>query len=186
MTMRARVRILIMLVLLAGALAACSDDSDTSEDAADTTEAGSEDAASEDAGSDGSDEDLPDPCGLLTTDDLNTATGLEFGEGAVNDTMSGPGRAVCDWTSDSPFATAQTLLFADGDFEMNRETAAEISGEPLDVDVPGADQAYQTPEGSIVAMTVGDLFVQVSYIPSGPGNVNEVTLQLAETAVGNL
>ena len=176
--MGARVRGVIMLVLVAGAVAACSDDSDTSDDVADTTEAASDDAAS--------DEDLPDPCGLLATDDLNTATGLEFGEGAVNDTMSGPGRAVCDWTSDSPFATAQTLLFADGDLEMNRETAAEISGEPLDVEVPGADQAYQTPEGSIVAMAVGDLFVQVSYIPSGPGNVNEVTLQLAETAVGNL
>jgi hypothetical protein len=52
--------------------------------------------------------------------------------------------------------------------------------------VPGADQAYQTPEGSIVAMEVGDLFVQVAYIPSSPGNVNDATLQLAQIAVTNL
>ena len=130
--------------------------------------------------------DLPDPCTLLTPADLAAATGLTFPDGAINEDLSSPERAVCDWVSDDPYATAQTLITPAGDFDAERDLAAQISGDTLDVTVPGANQAYQTPEGSIVAMEVGDLFVQVAYIPSGPGNVNDATLQLAQIAVTNL
>ncbi len=129
---------------------------------------------------------LPDPCALLTTADLAEATGLTFGEGTYNETLSAENRAICDWISDDPFATAQTLIFANADFEGNRASAAEVSGEPLEVQVTGAARAYQTPEGSIVAMEIGEYFVQVAYIPPGPGNVNAATLALAEKVAGRV
>lgn len=130
--------------------------------------------------------DIPDPCSLLSTADLAEATGLTFGEGVYNENLSGDGRAICDWISDDPFANAQTLVFLNGDYEGNRASAADVSGEPLEVQVTGAARAYQTPEGSIVAMEIGDLFVQVAYIPPGPGSVNAATLTLAEKVAGRV
>jgi hypothetical protein len=41
--------------------------------------------------------DLPDPCSLLTLDDVMTATGVTFGEGVLNDELSGESQVVCDW-----------------------------------------------------------------------------------------
>jgi hypothetical protein len=46
--------------------------------------------------------------------------------------------------------------------------------------------AYATAEGSIIGMQVEGGYLQVSYIPTGPGTVLEETTQLATLAAANL
>jgi len=131
-----------------------------------------------------------DPCALLTAADITAATGVEFGEGTTNAAVAAPERAACDWISTgSEFATAQVFIVdaGPGQFEAAMADATDFYGLTTDpVSVPGADNSYATAEGSIVAMDIGGIFLQVSYIPSGPGTVLDETLQLAAIAAGRM
>lgn len=184
---RLTIRRLILRVLLACVVAACAgtggepgttttsapDESQTSEPSTQTTDRST---------------DLSDPCAYLSASDLETVTGLSFAEGVFNESLSGDRQVICDWiASGSEFATAQILLIpggADG-FETARSGAESVFG-LVDTDVPGAAEVYATEEGSIVGMVVGSDFVQVSYIPVGPGKVLDKTTQLAAIVVANL
>lgn len=128
--------------------------------------------------------DLPDPCALLTTQEIRNATGHPFGDAVFNEDLSGDAQVICDWTSEDPFATAQVLIVR-SNLESQRETVESAFGEKT-VALDLADGAYRTKEGSLVAMQVGDLFVQVAYIPPGPGNVADVTVGLAEQALSRI
>jgi hypothetical protein len=129
-----------------------------------------------------------DPCSLLTSAEISATTGVEFGEGTINDSMTHDGQAVCDWVSTgSDFATAQVLIVASDVFDTNKSSAEEVFGLATDpVEVAGADRTYATAEGSIVAMDIGGEFVQVAYVPSGPGEVLDKTLALAEIVAGRM
>jgi hypothetical protein len=194
---------LFLLVLALVTLAACSSDAGesnstipSSESAAATTvSAGStQDTQTTEATATQTTTAAPsagldiDPCSLLTTAEITAATGVEFGEGAINDAMTNEDQAVCDWISTgSEFATAQVLIVNSDVFDSNMSSAEEVFGlttEP--VDVPGSDRTYATAEGSVVAMQIGGVFVQVAYIPSGPGDVLDATLELATIAAGRI
>lgn len=131
-----------------------------------------------------------DPCQLLTSAEISATTGIDFGEGTLSDVITGAGQTACDWISTgSEFATAQVLILdaGPGQFDANMAGAEDVFGLTTDpVDVPGADRTYATAEGSIVAMDIGGIFVQVAYIPSGPGTVLDETLQLAVIAAGRM
>ncbi|MGA7096116.1 MAG: hypothetical protein WB245_00955 [Acidimicrobiia bacterium] len=132
--------------------------------------------------------EIPDPCALLTPADLEAATGLTFGEGVFNESLSSDSQSICDWTSSgSEFATAQVYLAPDagGVFDTAKNGAASAFT-LVDIDVPGASAAYATEEGSISGMQVPGFYLQVSYIPSGPGNVLDATTELATEAVAAL
>jgi hypothetical protein len=129
--------------------------------------------------------DLPDPCSLLTLDDVLTATGVSFGEGVLNEELSGESQVVCDWIGTEEFAFVQVLIVGFNAFDSNRVSAEEIMG-VTDVEIPGASAAYATTEGSVIGMSMGSRYLQVSYIPSGPGIVLEQTTQLATIAAANL
>jgi hypothetical protein len=132
--------------------------------------------------------EIPDPCALLTPADLEAATGLAFGEGVFNESLSNDSQSICDWTtSGSEFATAQVYLAPDsgGAFDTAKNGAAGAFT-LVDIDVPGASAAYATEEGSISGMQVPGFYLQVSYIPSGPGNVLDATTELATEAVAAL
>lgn len=164
----------------------CSSDDDSS-GSSNATTAPTGDATDNGSGDSGASGESVDPCSLLTVEDLQVATGVDFGEGAVNDAMTNDTNAVCDWASSGDeFATAQVIIVRGGaeNLDSQKEGADEVSP-TSEVEVQGADQAYRTEEGSIVGMAIGDDFVQVSYIPSGPGDVGDATLQLAETAAAN-
>ncbi len=123
------------------------------------------------------------------TSEIATATGLGWVDGTVNASLSAQGRSVCDWVAaGSQYATVQVMTVADATvFEANRDTAREVFGlVEGDIAVAGADLAYASSEGSLIAMVIGDLFVQVSYIPPGPGNVLSATRQLALAVAGRL
>lgn len=125
-----------------------------------------------------------DPCSLLTVDDIESATGLPFAEGVFNDDLSSDSQLICDWIGSAEFATVQTLIVP---MDVYDSQMASASGAftLVDVDIDGAADAYATEEGSLVGMRVGALFLQVSYIPPGPGEVLDVTAALATTAVAN-
>ncbi len=198
-----RIPKLLIALLLLLSLASCSSDSGESgstsqapaSGAVETTAAGETTPATEttettqttgsDAGSLGI-----DPCGLLTADEITSATGVEFGEGTLNETISGESQAACDWISTgSEFATAQVLILDAGAnaFDSNKSSSEDIFGLTTEsVDIPGADRTYATAEGSIVAMDIGGIFVQVAYLPSGPGTVLDATVQLATIAASRM
>jgi hypothetical protein len=94
-------------------------------------EPGSSQTDAPQAGSEADGADVPDLCSLLTTDDNDGATGVTFGEGAFNDTLSSAFQAICDWAAtDDTFATVQTLIVPDtAAFEGNRSSAdSAVSG----------------------------------------------------------
>ncbi len=183
-------RAVIGAVVLTVTLAACSgSDEVTLDDAPTPTEAAATSPAEEQTEPDEPTEptgsgDLPDPCSLLTTEEIAAATGNPFGGGTYNEALSSDLLQICDWTSDDPFATAQVLL-GQTDIESQREITVSAFGENV-VELDLADESFRTEEGSVVAMQVGDLYVQVSYIPPGPGDVADITVSLAETALGRL
>lgn len=126
-----------------------------------------------------------DPCSLLTTSDIEAATGLAFDDGTFNEQLSSDSQVICDWIASEEFATVQTLIVPDDVFDSQRESAAEAF-DVSDVSIAGADTAYATTEGSLIGMSVDGMFLQVAYIPTGPGEVLDATTQLATTAVANL
>ncbi len=126
----------------------------------------------------------PDPCSLLTAADIEDATGVRFGEGAFNADLSGDMQSICDWIGTVGYATVQTLIVPIDVWAAQRESAAIVFA-VVDVDIPGADAAYVTEEGSLIGMQVAGMFLQVSYIPPGPGDVLPQTTALAATAAAN-
>lgn len=129
-----------------------------------------------------------DPCSLLTVADLEAATGLTWGEAKFNESLSSDQQWICDWVATSQFATAQVLVLAsDEGFAANRDSAASVLGLAAeDPSIPGADETYATAEGSVIAMRVGGRFVQVAYVPPGPGNVIDATLKLAQAVAARM
>ena len=124
-------------------------------------------------------------CLLLTTEELQAATGVTFADGAPNADLSNEHQSICDWLSSGDvFATAQVLV-SDWPYQPSKEGSASAFT-LVDVTVPGATQAYATEEGSVVGMEIGGRYVQVAYIPAGPGNVLDATTQLAAIVAGRV
>ncbi len=186
MTPRRRISLIAVLLAVAFGLVACGGDDDTSGDSSpDAAGTSATDPVVTTAPDDGS-SSLPDPCGLLTVDELRQATGVDFPEGVRNEALSNESQVICDWVSEGPLSTAQVLVNDNGaSFDEQRASVEDAFGEPA-VDVDLADAAYRTTEGSLVAMKVGALFVQVSYIPNGPGNVADATVALAGDVLAHL
>ncbi len=187
MSSHRRILPIVVLVVLACGLVACGDDdatgtAETTVTGGDTSETDPTVTTSEGDAS----TSLPDPCGLLTVDELHQATGVDFPEGSLNEALSNDSQVICDWVNEDPLSTAQVLVNANGaSFEDQRASVEDAFGEPT-VDVDLADGAYRTTEGSLVAMKVGPLFVQVSYIPNGPGDVADATVALAGDVLARL
>lgn len=185
----------VVLVVLAVLAASCSGGDDaagtTTSTASDgsgdggattTTVTDTTDATSATTTTSGGSSVLPSDCLLLTTDDLMAATGLAFGEGAVNEDLSSDTQIICDWVTEeaSDFAIAQVLIAEYGYEDAKAGTAGVYT--LVDVSIPGASQAYATEEGSLIGMEIDGLYVQVAYIPSGPGSVLDETTALATAA----
>jgi hypothetical protein len=153
-------------MLLAG-LAACSSPSETPDANGQTTP--------NVAGPDGATA-LPDPCALLTTAEVNAATGHTFPDGAINTTVTQDHLAACDWTA-SGAGTVQVLVSDVQLFDSSRTTADQIYG-VIDVTVPGMPRAYAVKDGFLIGMDAPGFFLQVSYITVDP-NVATITSQLA-------
>lgn len=130
-----------------------------------------------------------DVCSLLTPSDITTATGLSWAEGAFDETLSAQDRFVCNWyNAGGGYALVQVMVVANpAAFDQNRVEAADVFGlAEGSLVIAGADGAYATEEGSLVGMDIQDRFVQVTYVPPGPGNVLDATRQLAQVVAERL
>ncbi|MDH3189793.1 MAG: DUF3558 domain-containing protein [Acidimicrobiia bacterium] len=125
-----------------------------------------------------------DPCSLLTVDDIEAATGQGFAQGTFNESFLSSDFAICDWVSTGDFATVQVLVSSLDSYDSQRASAGGALS-VSDISIAGASDAYVA-EGSLIGMRVNGMFVQVSYLPPGPGDVTEATTQLAEVVVANL
>jgi hypothetical protein len=137
-------------------------------------------SGSDDAGEQGS-----DPCAVLTTADLEQATGVVWTQQPAAD----PAEPACRWTSATPSGLVQVFLTGtDGSsFEENRQSIRVGDAEPSDAEVEGADEAFATPDGSLVGMRVGDRYVQVTYASAATEPpAGAVTTALAAIAAGRV
>jgi hypothetical protein len=171
--MRTRLGLASVAALLA--LAACGEDPAPAPPAAGgpTTTAGAS------AGPGG----LPDPCTLLTEAELSAATGDTYGPGVPAPGLSNETISACEW-SGPDIDTVQVLVSSMDSFEQSREVNVDTYGGVEDVDIAGADRAYAVAGGFLIAMTVGDLYVQVSLIADG--DPAKATRELAGKVAGRL
>ncbi len=132
--------------------------------------------------------DAGDACALLTGSDVTGVLGVAFDEAKHNDELSGGAQDICEWwASDGSVAFVQVLVLPGaGQFATQRGSAAEVMGDLQDVTVPGASSAYAVASGSILGMSMGDTFVQVSNITTSSDDVTDQTVALATIVAGNL
>ena len=161
-------------LMLLAVLTACSSPSATPDPAGQTTPNA--------AGPDGA-KALPNPCTLLTTAEVNSATGHTFADGAINTSVTQDHLAACDWTA-SGAGTVQVLVSDVEVFESSRTTADQIYG-VIDVTVPGVPRAYAVKDGFLIGMDAPGFFLQISYITVDP-KVATITSQLAANVAQHL
>jgi hypothetical protein len=174
--MRARLFMLAAVLAVTG----CSSD----QDPPGTSNAGGPPSASASGGGGQASDGLPDPCSLLTKAEVDAATGATFAEGAINTLVSQEHLKACDWQS-SGIATVQAMVTSVDAFDSSRKVAADTYGSADDVAIPGAKRAYVVKDGFLIGMDMGEVFLQVSYIATGP-NVATAVRDLAAKAAGRM
>ncbi len=128
---------------------------------------------------------LPNACSLLTTAQIKAVTNVVLNEGEPNEALSTADRAICDWKSPdgpSPFVQVLVSVGADG-VAAEREFAESQMGASTDVGVVGGGSAYTVADGSILGMSVGNFFVQVTYFTGDTADVSVTTVALAQYVV---
>lgn len=104
------------------------------------------------------------PCAILTTEDLEHATGLELTAQSVGTTTTAETEITCVWASDSPEATVRVWISPRADDYDDRRTAIhEAHGDAVDIEVPEADAAFVADSGSIVGLTGGDSYAEITF-----------------------
>jgi hypothetical protein len=120
--------------------------------------------------------------------EITAATGVPFDEGKPDAKLSTPERQICNWmATGSPTVMTQVLVTAltpDG-WDQAKTGTAQVN--PVhDETIPGADRAFATNEGSILAMDVHGRFVQLAYFSGGTDSVLKATKQLAAEAAARM
>lgn len=124
---------------------------------------------------------IPDPCGLLTEEQIEAATGIGFDGGTFDEDLSTDTQSLCVWHSDDDPGTFVQVLVSEGaaQVQSQRAEAVEYLGTSQDETVAGARDAYSLESGAILGMAVDDYFVQVSAITRFAFTPAEVTGALA-------
>ncbi len=180
-------RLLIVLVAIGLLASACSGDDDppaTVDTGTSLATATTNSSTTEPSGASSSDSDV---CALLSSADLQEATGHQFGEGVFNEGLSVGGIEVCDWkASDAGFVTVTVAVVrGNSAYEDDRDSQLDLLDLP-DFFIAGTDDAYAAADGSLVGMRTGDLYARVTYIPDDYAGVLDATQQLAEAIAQRL
>ena len=110
-----------------------------------------------------------DPCSLLTTDQIETTTGWSVQEGTRPETAPRTAGAICNW-DDGTGEGAVHLQVHDGAAAKlldERRRSLERRGAtraPRTVTLEGASEAFDVEAEGLLAMAVGDDYVQLSVI----------------------
>ncbi len=127
-------------------------------------------------------EGLPDPCELITADEVSSLTGHRMGECVVETEMSNEFQTVATFSSlDDLWPVVQVLVSQGvGQAEVQRESAEEWLGVTEDIQIAGLTDSYSA-IGLYVAGDVGDLFLQVAWLTSDADDHTTEVSQIAET-----
>lgn len=131
--------------------------------------------------------DIPDPCLLLTPEDLEESTGLVFLDGVPSATRTNSVEAVCEWQTEETtdhFGVVQ-LVVSSLDYEEMMDAASTVY-DVQDIEVAGADRAFADVSGSPVGVDAGGLFLQVTYSGSDQDTIRPAASALAELAISTL
>lgn len=132
--------------------------------------------------------DVPNPCDLLTTAQIEEALGSAYEDAKPNEMQSTERQSVCEWWSTDAAGTfVQVLIKVDASsVAAERESAKEGLGATIDLEVAGATDAYSMLSGAMIGMAAGDYFVQVSNLSGDGGDQTAETLGLAEIVVAGI
>ncbi|WP_062381321.1 DUF3558 family protein [Demequina pelophila] len=111
---------------------------------------------------------VPDPCDLLTVEEIAEASGVTLEEGVVYGVVTNSQQAACLWRTpaeDSSTPRLQvTLSWSDASFDERRAIAEETFGEVEDGEIDGADAVFITGGGRSVSIEAGGYYAKISYI----------------------
>jgi hypothetical protein len=127
---------------------------------------------------------VPDACTLLTPAEIESATGVAYGDGELQEVMSFGDQTACNYTpSDGGAAFVLVLVNGTGgSFDAQRETADEALGTPSEEVAGIGDDAFWIDETDTLATHVGDTYLQVTYA----GGDRETATGLVQTALAKL
>lgn len=162
--MRSRTSAITALALLgAAALSACSP-AEAGPPEPTATEYVVEDAAAEATrGADAVAPELPDPCTLLSAQEIADAVGLDFGDGLYNGFLSTETETICEWNAiGDAYASVQvTVRATDRDAAAERAWAEEHYGPTVDATVAGIEGAFAAQDGTVVGLLADGMAVYV-------------------------
>ena len=125
---------------------------------------------------------LPDPCSLLTVDQISAAVGATVQPGKLDAKVSQGDQLACVWTPgpDTPYPFVQVLITSHGDqLASQRQDAQDSLGDVADVAIPGVTGAYSFAAGSTIGMAIKGYFVQVAYNDTGVSDYSTPAKELA-------
>ena len=152
-----RVSTTVVALAMCAGVAACSAGVDTPADRAGAPPIGDESATAS-----------PDPCALLTIDQIHRATGWMLPDGERPDAALEGDRAVCNWEDLRAGGSVQVQLNQgvgqDGFDDETAQLARSGFGDPVRTEVDGASEAVELADAGILTMLVGEDVVQIAVI----------------------
>lgn len=164
---------LALALLTAGMLAGCAGAAEPGAAEGDDTAA----APSAEAGEGGASGGIPDPCALLSPDDISGITGFPVGEGVADPERQTEVSSLCEWTQTDDLGTV-TVALAPG-YPVPYEEGETRLGTTVAIEIPGASEAYSVSDGLSVGMSVDGTYVAVAFSGSLDGSRGDVTVALA-------
>ena len=132
--------------------------------------------------------DVPNPCDVLTTDQVEGILGIAYDDAKPNDLLSTETQAICEWwATDAPGTFVQVIIKVDAaQVAVERDSANEGLGATVDETITGATDAYSMLQGAMIGMAVDDYFVQVSNLSGQGGDHTDETVALAELVAAKI
>ena len=162
-----------LALLTAGLLAGCAGAAEPSAVEGDDTAA----APSAEADDAGASDGIPDPCALLSPDDIEAITGFPVGEGLAEPDRQTDVSSLCEWTQTDDLGTV-TVALAPG-YPVPYEEGETRLGKTVAIEIPGASEAYSVSDGLSVGMSVDGTYVAVAFSGALDGSRGDVTVELA-------
>lgn len=132
--------------------------------------------------------DTPNPCTLITPEQLQEILVLQFDAGVPKPDYSNEEQSVCQWSrSDDDRQFIQIMVATGAErLQAERDDADGGTGTTADHEVSGADKAYYGMSGSLIGFALDDYFVHIANYTAAPGPRLETTTEVAAIVAGNM
>ncbi|CAN5533256.1 hypothetical protein BH10ACT3_BH10ACT3_08890 [soil metagenome] len=154
---RIRVIAIVSALTFGAVTTGCSSSDDASADGSSAPPNGDETAAT-----------APDPCALLTVEQIDSATGWKLPEGTRPDPKLEGDRAVCNWEDLQVGGIVQVQIdqgAGKAGFDHDKAALARTEFAPPEtVKIKGATHAVELADSGILTMLVGDDVVQFTVV----------------------